>query len=55
MLDLEKGSPIIDAVANASYPIAMNDRGNWSMIENASDLQAFYENKGMTIKENWQA
>ncbi len=54
MLDQEKGQPIILAVADASFPLAMNDRGQWSDIENSEQLQGFYENKGMTIKEAWQ-
>ena len=54
MKDLEKGQPIIDAVANTSLPIVMNDRGNWLKIDDKEQLQDFYEQNGITIKERWQ-
>lgn len=45
---------VIGAVANpGEFPLAMINRGKWSIINNIDDLSAFYNRVGARIKEAW--
>nr|WP_261278478.1 RHS repeat domain-containing protein [Serratia quinivorans] len=45
---------VIGAVANpGEFPLAMVNRGEWSIINNISELSGFYTKVGARIKEAW--
>ncbi|MFG6722871.1 hypothetical protein ACGY14_26525 [Burkholderia pseudomallei] len=50
----EQGAVIDEAVARASFPLAMCDRGTWSVIETPEALAAFYRQHGVVLKEKWR-
>ncbi|SUY26601.1 hypothetical protein [Burkholderia oklahomensis] len=50
----EQGAVICEAVAKASFPLAMCDRGTWSVIETPEALDAFYRQRGVVLKEKWR-
>lgn len=54
MMDGEKGKPIAAPVARAQFPVAMCDRGDWSMIHSRQELDYFYHERGMTLKSTWK-
>ncbi|WP_175919776.1 MULTISPECIES: hypothetical protein [Burkholderia] len=50
----EPGAMIHKAMAQASFPLAMCDRGTWSVIETPEELEAFYRQHGVVLKEKWR-
>lgn len=44
---------LVGTVAKPSFPLAMCDRGEWSIVENLSQLKAFYSDRGMNLKSSW--
>jgi len=49
----EPDKPVLPSVAGASFPLAMCDCGEWQVIENHAQLEAFYKKKGIALKEAW--
>ena len=41
------------AVAKPSFPLAMCDRGDWSVISNLEELKAFYNERKLNLKASW--
>jgi len=52
-LAFEPDKPVLPTVAGASFPLAMCDCGEWQVIENHPQLEAFYKKKGIVLKEAW--
>ncbi|WP_156521516.1 Insecticial toxin [Burkholderia sp. MSMB1589WGS] len=51
----EHSSRLVGAVARAGeFPLAIVSRGEWSIAENIEQLQAFYQNSGVRMKESWR-
>ncbi|WP_423760247.1 hypothetical protein [Burkholderia sp. NLJ2] len=50
----EQGAVINKAAVQASFPLAMCDRGTWSVIETPEALEAFYRQHGVVLKEKWR-
>lgn len=55
MRDREKGRSLNSAVARPSFPVAMCDRGRWSLIYSADRLATFYAQRGLQLKASWVA
>ena len=43
------------AVAKPSFPLAMCDRGEWSIIKSQQELQSYYDRNKMALKVTWQS
>ncbi|GGY24314.1 hypothetical protein [Paludibacterium paludis] len=54
MMDHEKGAPLIKDVANPSFPLAVCDRGTWSIISTREELSELYKGAGGNLKSTWQ-
>ncbi|MEN7431169.1 MARTX multifunctional-autoprocessing repeats-in-toxin holotoxin RtxA [Chromobacterium sp. TRC.1.1.SA] len=51
----EKGVPLVGAVANPSFPLALCDRGVWQpVIHDVAQLQTAYRKMGANLKVTWQ-
>lgn len=44
-----------DKIAKPSLPVAMCNRGEWSIISTEKELTAFYKRVGVNIKDDWDA
>ncbi|HUA79459.1 MAG TPA: hypothetical protein VL997_03740, partial [Dyella sp.] len=44
---------VLSVAEPGEFPLAMLDRGTWSIIRNKSQLKAFYEGVGAVMKEAW--
>ena len=58
---LDKLNPIVDVVANPSFPVAMiiyhpqgKNNGNWTIIENHDELENVYKAHEIELKESWR-
>ncbi|MGQ5525141.1 membrane-targeted effector domain-containing toxin [Chitinimonas sp. PSY-7] len=50
----EPGVPLVGAVAQPSFPLALCDRGEWTLIHNVDELKAAYSKMGAQLKVTWQ-
>ncbi|WP_261642359.1 hypothetical protein [Erwinia mallotivora] len=51
---VDEPGPLSLAVANpGDFPVAMLDRGQWTMINNVDELEEYYTNVGAVIKNAW--
>ncbi|MEW5290816.1 hypothetical protein ABW286_16810 [Erwinia papayae] len=51
---VDEPGPLSLAVANpGDFPVAMLDRGQWTMINNVDELAEYYTNVGAVIKNAW--
>lgn len=44
-----------DKISKPSLPVAMCNRGEWSIISTEKELTAFYKRVGVNIKDDWDA
>jgi len=50
-----KSGGVLGAVARpGEFPVAMLDRGQWTVLENIKQLDSYYSNVGARIKESWK-
>ncbi|MDE1715470.1 C80 family cysteine peptidase, partial [Chromobacterium amazonense] len=51
----EQGEPLVGAVANPSFPLALCDRGVWQpIVHDVDQLQGAYRRMGAHLKVTWQ-
>ncbi len=51
----EQGVPLVGAVANPSFPLALCDRGVWQpIVHDTAQLQGAYQRMGARLKVTWQ-
>lgn len=51
----EQGVPLVGAVANPSFPLALCDRGVWQpIVHDVAQLQGAYQRMGARLKVTWQ-
>ena len=53
MLSAEGERSFPGAVAMPSFPLAMCDRGDWSIINDIAQLRQFHSNRGLRLKVTW--
>lgn len=54
MMSVEKTPSFSGTVARpGGFPLAMCNRGTWSIIQTETELQAFYKTNGATMKRTW--
>lgn len=50
-----KSGGVLGAVARpGAFPVAMLDRGKWTVLENIKQLDSYYSSVGARIKESWK-
>jgi hypothetical protein len=54
VLHEEAGTPLVGAVARPDFPVAMCDRGVWSLIRSQDELQGFYRTRKLNLKSTWR-
>ncbi|RDS80113.1 hypothetical protein DWU98_14460 [Dyella monticola] len=50
----KKKGLILAVAESGEFPIAMVNKGHWSIIKNIDELHGFYKKAGATLKETWK-
>ena len=54
MRNKERNEPLSAKVAAREYPLALCERGTWSIIHSEAEHDALYRRHNMTVKSTWK-